>query len=542
MEIYFYFKYLIKMDEFKQNYLKNGRVKRGFWENRSNHKLFADFLEKQLKYTCYEDWYQITKRLIIENNGGGLLGGYYSNSPYQFVKAMFQGYEFLEWKFSVSTMSFWEQNSNHNRYVDWLAKKLKYTCPKDWYKITTQLIYDNNGSGLLTSYYSNSPIKLVKAMFPEYEFLEWKFSVSTMGFWKQNSNHKLFADWLGKQLKYTCHEDWYQITKRLIIENNGGGLLGNYYSDSPSQFVKAMFPEYEFLEWKFAISQNGFWKQNSNHNKYVDWLGKKLKYTCPEDWYKITTQLIYDNNGSGLLSYYYSNSPIQFVKAMFSEYEFLEWKFVSTQKGFWEQNSNHNRYADWLGKQLKYTCYEDWYQITTQLIHDNNGCGLLGGYYSNSPYQFVKAMFPEYKWILSKFKKCYSLGQIKWLEYNIISTPDIRHALHDTSEFRIPNSRYSADGYSISKNCIYEYHGDFWHGNPKIFVLDDINPITKTTYRKLYENTLKKQRFCEESGYKYYSVWENEWIRGEQSIIKLQRLFITKKHKKLLLINKISNI
>ena len=30
-------------------------------------------------------------------------------------------------------------------------------------------------------------------------------------------------------------------------------------------------------------------------------------------------------------------------------------------------------------------------------------------------------------------------------------------------------------------NTIFEYHGDFWHGNPKIYKPDDMNNVSKRT-------------------------------------------------------------
>jgi hypothetical protein len=72
---------------------------------------------------------------------------------------------------------------------------------------------------------------------------------------------------------------------------------------------------------------------------------------------------------------------------------------------------------------------------------------------------------------------------------------------------------------------ILEYHGDYWHGNPRIYNQEDINPVSKITYGELYEKTLKKRRFCEESGYNYVFIWESDWLRGKKSIIKLQRKF-----------------
>ena len=52
-----------------------------------------------------------------------------------------------------------------------------------------------------------------------------------------------------------------------------------------------------------------------------------------------------------------------------------------------------------------------------------------------------------------------------------------------------------------------------------------MNPATKTTFGELYQNTLQKKRFCQEHEYEYFSIWESEWIRGKNSIIKLQQKF-----------------
>ena len=167
---------------------------------------------------------------------------------------------------------------------------------------------------------------------------------------------------------------------------------------------------------------------------------------------------------------------------------------------------------------------DDWYKITATLIKDNYGCGLLDKY--KSAKLFVMSVYPEYPWVSSKFVKNYSQGQIEWLNYMILSIPDIIHAINNSNgEYSIPNSSYHADGYSESKKMILEYHGDFFHGNPTLYNEEEMNPVTKTTYGELYQNTLRKQRFCQEQGYEYISIWESEWIRGKNSVIKLQQKF-----------------
>jgi hypothetical protein len=182
-----------------------------------------------------------------------------------------------------------------------------------------------------------------------------------------------------------------------------------------------------------------------------------------------------------------------------------------------------------LGETLGYTKLEDWYNITRELLITYGGIGLVGNYYSTSHSRFLQTVFPDFKWDLSKFTKKYSNGQIEWLEYLKVSIPDIRHILNNSNgEFKIPNTKYNADGYSENQKYVFEYHGDFWHGNPEIFNLNDINPVTKKSYGDLYNNTLQKQKVCQDNGYKYYSIWESNWLRGIKSIRILQQKFRVK--------------
>ena len=65
-------------------------------------------------------------------------------------------------------------------------------------------------------------------------------------------NHRIYARYLGEKLGYEKMEDWYKISKKDICKNGGSGLLSGYYASTPSKFVMEMFPDYEWLPWKFT--------------------------------------------------------------------------------------------------------------------------------------------------------------------------------------------------------------------------------------------------------------------------------------------------
>ena len=126
----------------------------------------------------------------------------------------------------------------------------------------------------------------------------------------------------------------------------------------------------------------------------------------------------------------------------------------------------------------------------------------------------------------------YSKPQIKWLNflskyYNI----NIQHAEND-GEYLIPETKYRADGFCKENNTIYEFHGDFWHGNPNIYKDDDINIKTKCSYRELYEKTLKKEERLKKLGYNLVVIWEYDWKKLNRCIKILQQNFRKYQNKK----------
>ena len=115
--------------------------------------------------------------------------------------------------------------------------------------------------------------------------------------------------------------------------------------------------------------------------------------------------------------------------------------------------------------------------------------------------------------------KGFSRMAIEWLQ-EIEQTKKIklRHALHKQGEFRVTykdnnnrNRYYYIDGYHVATKTIYEFHGDMWHGNPKIYNPEDVNRVSKVTYGMLMKKTLHKEMRLRNMGYKYVCIWESEY-------------------------------
>ena len=91
-----------------------------------------------------------------------------------------------------------------------------------------------------------------------------------------------------------------------------------------------------------------------------------------------------------------------------------------------------------------------------------------------------------------------------WLESIGVSERCREHYIKDLG-FRV-------DGFDPETNTVYEFLGDYWHGNPKKYPPKEINPTNKKSYGELYEETLKRLKCLEKAGFKVVSIWESDYI------------------------------
>ena len=99
---------------------------------------------------------------------------------------------------------------------------------------------------------------------------------------------------------------------------------------------------------------------------------------------------------------------------------------------------------------------------------------------------------------------------IQWLE-SIMKNNNIhiQHAMNG-GEYKIPGTRYKADGYCAETNTIYEFHGDYWHGNPLIYESHYINQANYKSMGELYQKTIEKEEKIKELGYNLVVMWESD--------------------------------
>lgn len=123
-----------------------------------------------------------------------------------------------------------------------------------------------------------------------------------------------------------------------------------------------------------------------------------------------------------------------------------------------------------------------------------------------------------------QIKKQYSKPQMEWLNFiQLNKNINIQHALNG-GEFTIPNTRFKADGYCEETNTIYEFHGDYWHGNPNRYNPDDETYFGKS-FGELYQKTIEREQMIKNMGFNLITIWESDWIKLNKYVKILQRKF-----------------
>ena len=55
--------------------------------------------------------------------------------------------------------------------------------------------------------------------------------------------------------------------------------------------LKSIYPEYDWLPWKFKQVPKGYWDDIANHHKFIEWASKELQIKDKRDWYNVSQKV-----------------------------------------------------------------------------------------------------------------------------------------------------------------------------------------------------------------------------------------------------------
>ncbi len=156
-----------------------------------------------IKYV--EDWYNVKASDFVKHGGKGLLMLYqqndaillfttvrYGNSLNNTLSQMFPNYKWDSHKFTRSYNTYWNNPLHQKACLNEIgrtsclshatsAKKLSIHSYEDWFKVKVEDILKHGGRSVLRKH--KSLVAMLRAIYPEHKWMEWRFSKVAPGYW-----------------------------------------------------------------------------------------------------------------------------------------------------------------------------------------------------------------------------------------------------------------------------------------------------------------------------------------------------------------------
>lgn len=234
----------------------------------------------------------------------------------------------------------------------------------------------------------------------------------------------------------------------------------------------ALYPDL-CLEWDYDRNEFGPDMYPPGSNKFAFWICQKNSCGC----HRWKTQIIVRTKGHGCPYCYVKPCAHNNLLALYPDI-CLEWNQKNV--GLPETYAPHSNSKIW------WRCLEKGHEWLSSIGSRVNGRGC--------PHCAKTRM--------------YSKKQIIWLE-NIMKEQkiSIQHALSPEGEYRIPTIG-KVDGYCASTNTVFEFHGDYWHGNPLVWDENKVHEVIGKLFGQLYRETLARDDKIRKLGYNLVVQWE----------------------------------
>lgn len=109
----------------------------------------------------------------------------------------------------------------------------------------------------------------------------------------------------------------------------------------------------------------------------------------------------------------------------------------------------------------------------------------------------------------------HSYKGIRWLEGIMLQEGIFIQHARNIGEHTISGTKYTTDGYCLFTNTAYEFHGNYWHGNPVMYPSDYINEVVNVSMGELFQRTIAREQKIISAGYNLVVIWEDEFDKTE---------------------------
>jgi len=285
---------------------------------------------------------------------GATLLKLFKNSPSALLLHSFPEDDFQLWQFQIIPTVFYENSSEVRRFLEWVLKENGIMNPNDLKPSHFALL----GVQRVLKRFNNSPMNVIQFAYGKKEKevkekggKEEKESgkeeeeggggrrKKPFGYWNSVENQRRFVVDLGRKLGYYLkgeeregeekekekgkregkgkeveqihYERFYELKKSDIASAGGLTLLTFHHRNSVYSLMKTVFPEYDWLPWRFPVTPKLSWNDDAILRKAVDYVEQQLKIEGGGDeWKRVSAAKL---NDLGLLNLFHKSGGIDAV-------------------------------------------------------------------------------------------------------------------------------------------------------------------------------------------------------------------------------------
>ena len=457
-----------------------------------NQEKFMKKIYNKLQLESIEQWKDVSRSLFIKKGGKELLA-LYSDDFLNLLQTIYPDQNWSNYTLKSGIDRF-KSIDNQREFMNSLFIKLKLSSLDEWLSISKRTIIHYGGRSLLTNYYQNNLLLLLRTIYPTHP---WKFEDIP----KYNGDHfsslstqREWMDHLYAILDFKTFDDWLDLGKRVIIHYGGESLLSNY-SGSKNQLLVAVYPNFPWYFKRFLLKDDvdnnngeGELITEKKQKEFMDELYKKLGLKSIDEWDDVPKYAFAQVSFGRRMLKLYNDNIKELLSAIYPDYS---WLFSPSLISYKE---NQLKIIERLIKKLKINSMYQLLRTPTHLIALNGGRNLLN-HYSNSLPALLQSLYPNYPWR-------FTVASPEGIKSAVFFKSIINQRLFMDDLFTRLGFTHLDDWLSIHKNKIIKGGGQSllkrYYRNDYSFLLSSVYPNYSWNFKILptSKEMEDQQKFC----------------------------------------------
>eukprot|EP01126_Amoeba_proteus_P012248 TRINITY_DN15033_c0_g2_i2.p1 TRINITY_DN15033_c0_g2~~TRINITY_DN15033_c0_g2_i2.p1 ORF type:complete len:396 (+),score=70.34 TRINITY_DN15033_c0_g2_i2:1179-2366(+) len=229
------------------------------WDSLEERRNYFSWLGKKLDIIHLDSWYKVPLSTLESNHGGTILRREGQGHLYFILKEVYPNWDWKAWKFPQVPENFWCERENRKSYIRFIEEQLLNSPPnptcnpnrqshpnlwKNFTTITFRKIYGHH----LMKFYRTSLYHLLKDNLPNFDVEPWEWSIIPRYTFDDLDVLRKYISSLEKKLNIRVLNDWYRISRALLIKNHGNTLVKKY---GLARALTLIYPEHPWDVLRF---------------------------------------------------------------------------------------------------------------------------------------------------------------------------------------------------------------------------------------------------------------------------------------------------